>query len=304
MRQEWHLDYHIRSILVEKPKERNGIMFNKGDFHIHSNFSDGRFSISELLDLYKRSGYDIVSITDHDTLEGCTEAIEYGKSIGVKVITGIEISTKHNGEDVHILGYFNDKDCRRKEMIEFAKKKEQDRVNRCKTIINNLRKYFDIEINGDELLSKNKGMIGRPHIAKEIINAGYATNIEEVFRKYLGNESPAYIPSSILSVQEGINLLRNNNATIVLAHPVLIKKTEIEDLLNDFKFDGMEAIYGLNTQKDTYKFINICKQHKLLITAGSDFHDFNLSSHSNIEDVSLDNRNIENLLKFIESLNY
>jgi len=144
-------------------------------------------------------------------------------------------------------------------------------------------------------------MIGRPHIAKEIIKAGYETNINDVFRKYLGNDSPAYIPSSILSVQEGIDLLRNNNATIVLAHPVLVKKTKIEDLLNDFKFDGMEAIYGLNSQEDTTRFIDICEKHKLLITGGSDFHDFNTSGHSNIGDISLDNTNIENLLKFIEN---
>lgn len=276
-------------------------MFNKGDFHIHSNFSDGKFSIKELLDLYKKSEYDIVSITDHDTLEGCENAIEYGKAIRLKVVAGIEISTKHNGEEVHILGYFKDKDCRRKEMIEFSKKKEQDRVNRCKTIVSSLKKHFGIEIDGDKLLANNKGMIGRPHIAKEIIKAGYEKNIEDVFRKYLGNDSPAYIPSSILSVQEGIDLLRNNNATIVLAHPVVIKKTKIKDLLNDFKFDGIEAIYGLNSQNDTAKFTDICKQHKLLITGGSDFHDFDISGHSNIGDISLDSKNIENLLEFIES---
>lgn len=275
-------------------------MFYKGDFHIHSNYSDGKFSISELLNLYKESEYNIVSITDHDTLEGCQEAIEYGKSIGLKVIAGIEVSTKHNGEEVHILGYFKDKDCRRKEMLEFSEKKEKDRINRCKTIVHSLNKYFGIEINGDELLSKNKGMIGRPHIAKEIIKAGYETTMEGVFKKYLGNDSPAYIPSSILSLQEGIDLLRNNNATVVLAHPVLIKKTEIEDILNNFKFDGMEAIYGLNSQEDTNKFIDMCEKYRLLITGGSDFHDFDISGHSNIGDISLDSRNIEKLLEFIE----
>lgn len=275
-------------------------MFNKGDFHIHSNYSDGKFSVNKLLDLYKESGYDIVSITDHDTLEGCKEAIEYGKLIGLKVVTGIEISTKHNGEEVHILGYFTDKDCRRKEMIEFANKKESERINRCKTILDSLKEYFNIEINGDELLAKNKGMIGRPHIAKEIIKAGYETKMDDVFDKYLGNDSPAYIPSSVLSVQDGIDLLKNNNATIVLAHPVLIKKTSIEDILNNFKFDGMEAIYGLNSQSDTTKFVDMCKEFKLLITGGSDFHDFNSSNHSNIGDISLDNKNIKRLLEFIE----
>lgn len=276
-------------------------MFKKGDFHIHSNYSDGRYGIKELLDLYKKAGYDIISLTDHDTLEGCKEAIEYGREIGLKVIAGIEISTKHNGEDVHILGYFKDEDCRRKEMIEFAKNKEQDRINRCKTIVSRLKQYFNIEIDGEELLSKIKGMIGRPHIAKEIIKAGYETNMQDVFDKYLGNDSPAYIPSSILSVQEGIDLLKNNNAIIVMAHPVFIKKTKIEDLLNDYEFDGMEAVYGSNTQEDTDKYIKLCKEKNLIITGGSDFHDFNAASHSNIGDISLDSENIEKLLKSIEN---
>lgn len=276
-------------------------MYNKGDFHIHSNFSDGKFEIKMLLDLYKNKGYDIIALTDHDTMGGCKEAIEYGKEIGLKVIAGIEISTKHNGEDVHILGYFKDEDCRRKEMIEFASNKEHTRINRCKTIVSRLKEYFNIEIDGEELLSKNKGMIGRPHIANEIIRAGYETNMQDVFDKYLGNDSPAYIPSSDLSVQEGIDLLKNNNGVIVLAHPVLIKKTKIEDLLNNFQFDGIEAIYGLNSQQDTDKFIDISNKNHLLITGGSDFHDFDLSSHSNIGDISLDRENIEKLLKFIES---
>lgn len=276
-------------------------MFKKGDFHIHSNYSDGKYGIKNLLDLYKKEGYDIISLTDHDTLEGCKEAIDYGKEIGIKVIAGIEISTKHNGEDVHILGYFKDEDCARKEMIDFARNKEQDRINRCKTIVSRLKQYFNIEIDGGELLSKVKGMIGRLHIAKEIIIAGYETNMQDVFDKYLGNDSPAYIPSSILSVQEGINLLKNNNAVIVMAHPVLIKKTKIEDLLNDYKFDGIEAIYGLNSQEDTDKFIKLCLEKNLLITGGSDFHDFNTGGHSNIGDISLDSTNINSLLIAIDN---
>ncbi|WP_160691792.1 PHP domain-containing protein [Clostridium sp. C2-6-12] len=276
-------------------------MFKRGDFHLHSNYSDGKYGIKELLDLYKKENYDIIALTDHDTLEGCMEAIEYGKQIGLKVVTGIEISTKHNGEDVHILGYFKDEDCNRKEMIEFSKNKEQDRINRCKAIVSRLKEYFNIEIDGDELLSKVKGMIGRLHIAKEIINAGYETSVQAVFNKYLGNDSPAYIPSSILSVQEGIDLLKNNNAVAVMAHPILIKKTKIEDLLNDYEFDGIEAIYGLNSQEDTDKYIKLSKEKNLLITGGSDFHDFDTAGHSNIGDIALDSENIEKLLKLIQS---
>lgn len=275
-------------------------MYSKGDFHIHSTNSDGKFDVKNLVDHYIDSGYNIIAITDHDTMEGCKEAIEYGKTRGLKVIPGIEISTKYNGEDIHILGYFKEADCSKSEIIEFAKIKQQDRINRCRNIVSALKKHFNIEINADELLRQTKGMIGRPHIARAIISAGYAKDFEEAFTNFLDDSSPAYIPSSFLTPQEGIDLLTRNNATVVLAHPVLIKNTKIEDLLNTFKFDGMEAIYGLNTEDDTKWFVNICKERDLLITAGSDFHDYNMLNHCNIGDISLDSINICKLIKVTE----
>jgi Predicted metal-dependent phosphoesterases (PHP family) len=275
----------------------DNFMYAKGDFHIHSTNSDGKYDVKSLIDRYIDKEFDIIAITDHDTMEGCKEAIEYGKTKGFKVVPGIEISTKYNGEDIHILGYFKEEDCRRDEMIEFAKVKQQDRIDRCKKIVSSLKKYFNIEISADELLEKTEGMIGRPHMARAIISAGYATTMEEVFTKYLDDNSPAFIPSSFLTPQEGIDLLRRNNATVVLAHPILIKNTKIEDLLNTFKFDGIEAIYGLNSEADTKAFISICKERDLLITAGSDFHDYNTSNHCNIGDISLGIDSIDKLLK-------
>lgn len=275
-------------------------MYSKGDFHIHSTNSDGKFDVKNLVDRYIDNGYDIIAITDHDTMEGCKEAVEYGKVKGLKVIPGIEISTKYNGEDIHILGYFKEADCRRDEMIEFAKVKQQDRINRCRKMVSALKEHFNIEIDADKLLEETEGMIGRPHMARAIISAGYAKDFEEVFTNFLDDNSPAYIPSSFLSPQEGIDLLRRNNATVVLAHPILIKNTKIEDLLSTFKFDGIEAIYGLNTEDDTKEFVGICKEKSLLITAGSDFHDYNTLNHCNIGDISLDSSNIYELIKTIE----
>lgn len=274
-------------------------MYNKGDFHIHSNNSDGKLSVNKLLDLYKENGYDVISITDHDTMQGCKAALEYGKEIGLKVIAGIEISTKHLGESIHMLGYFSDNDWNSEEMAEFSKNKQNRRITRCKIIVSSLEENFGIKISADDLINQNKGMIGRPHIAKEIIRVGYAKTMEEVFEKYLGNNSPTYIPSSIFGIQDGIDLLRRNHATVVLAHPVLINNSSIDDLLSNYRFDGIEAIYGLNTKDETKNFIDICSKHNLLITGGSDFHDFNIHGHSNIGDIYLDSDNISKLINHI-----
>ena len=281
-------------------KLKAGDKMLKGDFHIHSTHSDGKLSIKKLIDLYSEKNYNVISITDHDNMNGCKEAIQYGKSKNLKVIAGIEISTKYNDESIHILGYFRDEDCSRKEIIDFSRQKNQDRINRCKRMVKALKDHFNIIISAEKLLSENKGgMIGRPHIANAIIDAGYETDIRSVFDKYIGNDSPVYMPSSCLTPQEGIDLLRNNNATIILAHPVLLQNSKIEDILNSFNFDGMEAIYSLNSSEDTIRLSNICKKRGLLITAGSDFHDFNLDDRVYIGSIALDNHNISKLLEAI-----
>lgn len=268
-----------------------------GDFHIHSTYSDGRFSVKELICRYEAFGYQVISITDHDTMDGCEEAIQYGKTKGIRAIAGIEISTKYNGEDIHILGYFKDEDCCRKEMMAFGAAKKEARMSRCKKMTEVLKDHFNIEINAKKLLEEHKdGMIGRPHIAKAIIEAGYGENLNEVFEKYLSDDSPAYIPSSFLTPQEGIDLLRNNHAVVVLAHPVLLKRNRVLDVLETFHFDGMEALYSSNTEEDTIRLKEICKERGLLITGGSDFHDFYEDSNARIGVVSLDESNIEKLL--------
>lgn len=275
-------------------------MLKKGDFHIHSTNSDGKLNTKELVNAYKKLNYDVIAITDHDNMNGCKESIEYGKAQGIRVLPGIEVSTTYNGEDIHILGYFKDEDCNKKEIIDYAKYKQESRVTRTKNMVKALKKHFNIEIDISELLATTY-MIGRPHIAKEIIKAGYGKTYEEVFKKYINDDSPAFIPNSLLTPQEGINLLKNNNATIVLAHPVLIKKTNIEDLLDTFEFDGMESIYAINTKEETNSFINICKKRDMLITAGSDFHHYDMFNHGNMGDISLDSENINKLINFIEN---
>ncbi|MCD3297307.1 PHP domain-containing protein, partial [Clostridium botulinum] len=83
-------------------------MYKKGDFHLHTTASDGKLSPTELVTLAKNDGFDIISITDHDNTFGLEEAIVSGTKLGIKIIPGIELSTRYNGESIHVLGYFKD----------------------------------------------------------------------------------------------------------------------------------------------------------------------------------------------------
>ena len=273
-------------------------MYFKGDFHSHSTESDGRLSPKELIALAKSKDIDIMAITDHDTTRGIEKALGAGDEIGLKVIPGMELSTRYNDESIHVLAYFKDNSYKNKSFQDFLKNITDYRVKRAEMITNNLKKYFNIDIDYKKVLESANGVVARPHIAKAIINAGYDYTIDYIFKNIINEDSPAYIPNKKLPLEEGIELLRSVNAVIVLAHPVLVKKTPVDDLMK-YDFDGLEAIYPLNEQKDTERFLKIAKDYNKLVTAGSDFHSGEEADtkHGTLGSVYLDSDNIDKFLK-------
>jgi len=273
-------------------------MFKTGDFHIHTNASDGKLSPADVVILASNVNLDIISITDHDTTEGLAEAIETSMNYNIKVIPGIELSTIHNNESIHILGYFRDNSYGKNEFQAFLSEMKNYRIIRAKKMINNLKKYFNIGLDFDKIYSNSHGIIARPHIAKAIIKCGYDYSWDYIFDNIISKDSPAYVPNKKLSIPEGINLLKEFNAVTVLAHPVLMKKSKIEDLMK-FDFDGIEAIYPLNSKNETVKYIEIANSHKKIITAGSDFHGEGRidTKHGELGSINLDSKRIKILLK-------
>lgn len=246
-------------------------MYKKGDFHLHTTASDGKFSPKELVNMALKENIDIMSLTDHDTISGVLEAVVEGKKLGIKVIPGLELSTLYYKENIHILGYFNDItqiDCKLKD---YLKDMNEYRTYRGKKIVENLDKFFNIKLNYQKILDHAEGIIARPHIAKAIIAAGYNYKWDYIFKNFIGENSPAYVPNKKLSTEEGIKILKEHNALVVLAHPILIKNVDVAELLN-MPFDGIEAIYSMNEPNDTKNFKALAKKHNKIITAGSDFH--------------------------------
>lgn len=264
---------------------------------MHTIASDGGLSPDEVVFLAYKNGFDVISITDHDTIDSVEKAIEKGKTLGVKVIPGIELSTVYKDETIHILGYFKDKKYKDEGFYEFLKDLKDFRIERSKKIINNLKKFFNIELDYEKIMKDTKGVIARPHIAKAIIENGYNYTWQYIFSNIINKDSPAYVPNNKITTEEGISLLKKFNAIVVLAHPVLIKKTPVENILK-LPFDGLEAIYPLNSPSEQEKFIKLAKELNLLITAGSDFHGINNkdTKHGKIGDVSLKGEYLNNFL--------
>ena len=263
-------------------------MYAKGDFHIHTYASDGKLSPKELISIAKMSNMDIISITDHDNTNSIKEGLKEAENSNIKLIPGIELSTIYNKESIHVLGYFKNDKYKQLEFQNELSLIVSHREIRAKEIVLKLHEFFNINLDFEKIRKDSKGVLARPHIAKAIIEAGYPYDWEYIFNNLINKKSPAYVSNKRVTLEDGIKLLKSYSALVVLAHPVLIKNSSIDELIK-FDFDGIEAIYPLNTLEDTKRYIKLAEENNKFITAGSDFHGLGSadSTHGSIGEVYL-----------------
>ena len=248
------------------------------DLHMHSTFSDGTMTPTELVERAKDNGVEVMAITDHDNIDGLREGNIVATKLGITFINGIEISANYKNKDIHILGYFINLED--KEFTNWLKKLGEKRYTRTLKILQKLEKV-GIKISIDEVKEEVRGnVIGRPHIAKVIIKKGYACTMNEVFDRYLGDGKVAYIPKIGVDMVEVVERLKSNGAVISLAHPHLISHTDdtvvnIINILVEVGLDGLELYYPSINIKKKNRYLKIMKKKKLLLTGGSDFHGLN-----------------------------
>lgn len=274
----------------------------KAEFHCHTTASDGKLTPYEVVKLAKEKNVRVLAITDHDNVEGIEEALEIAKELGVKLIPGIELSCQHNNESIHILGYFKGDGYKNEEFLNFLTNLKASRLARANLIVQNLEKYFGIKIELEKVLELGEGIVARPHIAQAIIEAGYPYTWDYIFDKIINKESPAYVENTKISISDGIAILKKYGCVVILAHPKLIKKTPLKELLK-FDFDGLEAIYFQNFKKETDELISICRLNNLLITCGADFHGIlpGDTKHGNLGDMSMDEVDFNKFMKIYNS---
>lgn len=269
----------------------------KADLHIHTIASDGSLCAKEVLNKAKKNNLDIISITDHDTIEISKDTLEYSQKLNIKLIPGIELTTIHNDENIHLLGYFRDNSFQDKNFQELLTKLKEKRIQRGRSIVNNLKNLFNININFDKLLKESNGLIARPHIANDIIASGYDNSFSHIFDTVLSKHSPAYVPNCTFELTEGLKILNALNCITVIAHPTLLKKNKVENLMHlDFK--GMEIIYPLNKDGEFEYFKGLCQKYNKIYTAGSDFHGIKGDlKHGDIGSCYLEDEALNNFLK-------
>ncbi len=244
-------------------------MSMKIDLHMHTTYSDGAFSPTELLLKAKEVGLDVISITDHDSVNGLKEAISVGKEIGIEVIPGLEISTDLDEKEIHLLAYFIEID--NDELQKYLSFFRDERLHRAKRIVQKLRNLgFSITID-DVIDHAQNSAIGRPHIAYAMVNLGLINNYYEAFEKYIGDYGPAFERKIHVSPQSATKLISDAGGLSFIAHPGYMKESILTDLIKA-GIDGIEVVHPSHSENQINFYRGIVNQYCLLEAGGSDFH--------------------------------
>lgn len=291
------------------------------DLHIHSTKSDGSLTPEQILKEAKRNGVKFLAITDHDTVAGLSEdTFEKAENLGLKLIPGVEISTRCNGKGFHVLGY--NFDTKNKELLKLLEKVRNNRKKYLSDVNEKLKELgFVMDI---EKLSKVES-VTKANIALDIVtNPANKQKLEEVFgtvpargefiETIMNEGCPGFVRKESILPEEAGNAIRNAGGKVVLAHPVVYFRKDkvsvdmIEDVLNRLKPDGLEANYlyfdKFNNMFDDIDFWkDFAEKHGLFQTVGSDFHlDDGVRAKIGFKnyDLTLSKENVEKILNCLQ----
>lgn len=241
------------------------------DLHLHSVFSDGTYTLEELIAQSKKAGLSAIALVDHDTVEGVGPAQEIGRREGVEVIAGIEFSAEYEGVEIHVLGYCIDHT--QAALVERLRSMQQVRVERVHKIVERLSQFAGVTLNAKAVFDlAGAGTVGRLHIARAMVKEGLVSNTAEAFHRYIGDRCPAYIAGFRLDPQEAIRVIRQAGGVPVLAHPYSLGKDELIPVLVEQGLMGLEVYYPEHTQATVNFYLRLCEKYSLLATGGSDCH--------------------------------
>jgi len=241
------------------------------DLHTHTTASDGLLTPSQLVAQALQAGLMAIGITDHDSTDGLREAITAGERLGVQIVPGIELNTKADDEEVHILGYYISYDL--PWFQDMLANLRHARWVRGKKMVENLRRIYNFDISFEEVKKEvTQGAVGRPHIARVLVKKGIVKDIAEAFEKYIGTHCPAYEPRYHLTIEQGIKIIKDAGGVPVLAHPGLLKDQKHVTLAIEFGVNGIEAIHSKHTPEQCEHYARLAHEHGLIVTGGSDYH--------------------------------
>jgi predicted metal-dependent phosphoesterase TrpH len=247
------------------------------DLHLHTTFSDGAWTPTQVVQNALKANLSAIAITDHDNLDGIQEAKDaaLAASAGgkeIEVIAGVELSTYSDFEEqeIHILGYFfgdiNEGLIKR---LDFFR---QARLKRAYDIVKKLKENNVVLKDLSFIENSGKSSVGRLHFAKALLKENFVTSIQEAFQKYIGFNCPAYVEKTMLTSKEAIELISKFGGISVIAHPYYTSGKETIKHLADQGLQGIEAYHIKHSPKAVEEYLNIAIEYDLVATGGSDCH--------------------------------
>jgi len=245
--------------------------FRGADLHCHSVFSDGVERPAALVRRALDAGLSALALSDHDAVHGLPEFEEAAKGTGLVTVSAVELSTRFDGDDVHVLGLFLDPE--EPELVARLAAMRAARERRGEAMVEKLTALglpLDLaairEVVGD-------GALGRPHVARAMVAAGYATDVQDAFDRYLTNGKPAYVSKPKWTIPEAIAAIRKAGGLSVVAHPVWYGDPEkVVAQGCAAGLDGLEALHVDHSGAREDEFLRLAARFRLLLSAGSDFH--------------------------------
>lgn len=248
------------------------------DLHMHTTASDGTDTVEKRIEDAKQKDLSCIAITDHDTIN--SDLKQRQKDVnGLKLITGSEIKAGLRGEKIEILGYFLDpSDSGLQNLFERIEGYREERMRKMVDKINDL---VDKNIELEEVLDRANTSVGRPHLARTLVDKGIVESVGEAFNQYIATGGPAYVPSEKADAKEVIDIIHENGGVASLAHPGRsLEKENAYDMVEALVKKGLDAIevsYSYHLQDREFNFgvekaTEMSQNLKLLPTGGSDCH--------------------------------
>ena len=246
------------------------------DLHCHSVVSDGTLTPEALAARAKANGVQLWALTDHDEIGGQERAIAAAKAEGMKYLTGVEISITFAGKTVHIVGLGFDHT--NEALVQGLRNTRGGRAERAKEMSDGLAKVgIQCAFEGALQYAGNHELISRTHFARFLVETGVCKDTSEVFRKYLTENKPGFVPHRWASLENAVKWITGAGGVAVIAHPARYGFTANEEfaLFTEFKQHGglgVEVVTGSHSSADALQYAETALEFELAASRGSDFH--------------------------------
>jgi predicted metal-dependent phosphoesterase TrpH len=243
------------------------------DLHIHTTASDGEFDPHEIVEAAIAGGLDLIAITDHDTTAAVAPARAAAAGTSLQVLSGSELSSTWNGREIHVLGY--GLDCAAPAIEAHRVRARRIRLDRMAAMLEALHREEGIEVELDAVLAMagpNREMVGRPHLARVLVERGHASDVRDAFDRYIADHRPAFVPTALQSPFEAIETILGAGGVPVWAHPPMDLLADLLPLMVEAGLRGLEVHRSGAPPTRIRRLSKAARESGLVTSGGSDWH--------------------------------